>query len=227
MRLLFEKTLTFYNINDTEAKQRRYMIGSGCVNSNGPTHAVSNNHDGRRVLSIDRLHHFANIPFERKSKDNLLTLLHFYHVCQCFWVYSQKLLTVLEACRIITVYIVQVCMWFSQTPVCLRCTHSNLLGHRVCWEIIRIFHFGVTCRWGKRSTFHQFSPSKLLNKPRVSCQMKFIITWCGESWLLITGGSGCDQATLMQQLHFLIIFATGTSIWTIKSDSKITLFPKS
>lgn len=72
MRLLFEKTLTFYNVNDTEAKQRRYMIGSGCVNRNGPTHAVSNNHDGRRVLSIDRLHHFANIPFERKARTTCL-----------------------------------------------------------------------------------------------------------------------------------------------------------
>lgn len=73
--ILFEKTqaLTFYNINDTEAKQGWYMIGSGCVNCNGPTHAVSNNHDWRRILSIEHLHHFANIPFDRKGKDNVST----------------------------------------------------------------------------------------------------------------------------------------------------------
>ena len=66
--LWFEEAQTFYNVNDTEAKQRWYMIGSGCVNSNGSTHAVSDDHDWRRVLSIKRLYHFANIPIERQKK---------------------------------------------------------------------------------------------------------------------------------------------------------------
>lgn len=67
---------TFYNVNDTEAKQGWYVIGSSCVNCDGPTHAVSNHHDWRRVFSIERLHHFANVPVERKNKDDLLILLH-------------------------------------------------------------------------------------------------------------------------------------------------------
>ncbi len=66
------RALTFYNVNDAEAEQGWYMIGGSCVNCDGPTHAVSNNHDRRRVLSIEHLHHFANVPFERKSKDDLL-----------------------------------------------------------------------------------------------------------------------------------------------------------
>lgn len=90
--LLFDRAaaLTLYNVNDAEAEQGWYMIGSSCVNCNGPTHAVSNNHDWWRVVSIQRLHHFANIPFEGKCKDNPLTLLHFYHVFQCLRIYSEK-----------------------------------------------------------------------------------------------------------------------------------------
>lgn len=57
--------LTFYDVNDTEAEQGWYMICGSCVNCDGPTHAVSNNHDRRRVLSIEHLHHFANVPFDR------------------------------------------------------------------------------------------------------------------------------------------------------------------
>lgn len=65
--------LTFYNINHTEAKQRRYMIGSGRVNCDGAAHAVANHHDGRRGVSIERLHYFANIPLEgQNAKKNSL-----------------------------------------------------------------------------------------------------------------------------------------------------------
>ena len=63
--MIFQKALTFHNINDTEAEQGWYVIGSGCVNCNGPAHAVPNDHDWRRVISIEHLHHFANIPWRK------------------------------------------------------------------------------------------------------------------------------------------------------------------
>lgn len=59
--------LTFDNINHTQAEQRRYMIGSRRVNCDGAAHAVANHHDGRRGVSIERLHYFANIPFGRTT----------------------------------------------------------------------------------------------------------------------------------------------------------------
>lgn len=156
-------SLTLNNVDDTQPKQRRYMIGSGCVNCNSATHAVSNNHDGRWVLSIERLHHFANIPFERKGKDKLLTLLLFSPVCPSFSAYSQKLLTGAE--------LFTMCMCQC---VILRLplhTHSNLLGHRVCREIVRVFHFGVACRPGKETHVTLLSPSKILNKQSMSGQI--------------------------------------------------------
>lgn len=67
MMLLLDEALTFYNVNDTEAQQRWYMISSSCVNCDGSTHAVSNNHDWRRVVAIKRLHHFTNIPFKEEK----------------------------------------------------------------------------------------------------------------------------------------------------------------
>lgn len=161
--LLHKITLTFNNVDDTQPKQRRYMIGSGCVNCNSPTHAVSNNHDGRWVLSIERLHHFANIPFERKRKDKLLTLLLFSPVCQSFSVYSQKLLTGPE--------LFTMCMCQYVILIDSGCTHSNLLGHRVCREIVRVFHFGVACGPGKEKHISLLSPSKILNKQSVSGQI--------------------------------------------------------
>lgn len=62
------KNPTLNNIDDAEAKQRRYVIGSGGVNRNGPAHAVPNNHDWRWVFSIKSLDHFADIPSERRGK---------------------------------------------------------------------------------------------------------------------------------------------------------------
>lgn len=60
-------TLTFDNINHTQAKQWRYMIGSRRVNCDGAAHAVANHHDGRRRVSIEHLHYFANIPLEGQN----------------------------------------------------------------------------------------------------------------------------------------------------------------
>lgn len=59
--------LTFYNINHTEAKQRRYMVGSGCVNCDRTTHAVANHQDRRRRVAIEHLHYFADIPLEGQN----------------------------------------------------------------------------------------------------------------------------------------------------------------
>lgn len=103
MVLLSEKAITFYNVNNTQAKQRWYVIGGGCVNRDGPTHTVSDDHDGRWVLSIENLHHFANIPLERKSENKLLTLI---PNSLCFKVLS----TDLQTYRTIPVYNVWVSM---------------------------------------------------------------------------------------------------------------------
>lgn len=60
------RALTFYDVDDTEAEQGRYVIGHGCVNCDGSAHTVPDDHDGRWVISIEHLHHFANVPLDRK-----------------------------------------------------------------------------------------------------------------------------------------------------------------
>lgn len=84
-------TCTFYNINHTKAKQRRYMIGSGRVNCNGAAHAVADHHDGRRGISIEHFHHFADIPLEGQ----IAKLLKFCFLC--IWFLYHKLPTLASA----------------------------------------------------------------------------------------------------------------------------------
>lgn len=65
--LIFHKYITFYHVNDTETKQRWYVIGNGCVYCDGPAHTVSNDHNGRWALPIEGLYHLANIPFKENQ----------------------------------------------------------------------------------------------------------------------------------------------------------------
>lgn len=79
--------LTLYDVNDAQTKQGWYMIGSGSVNCNGPSHAVSNKHDWRWVVSIKCLHHFANIPLGKKKKKKQE-----YNLSACFSVMIETLI---------------------------------------------------------------------------------------------------------------------------------------
>lgn len=43
------------------------MIGNGCVDRDGSTHAVSNNQDWRGILPVEHLHHFTDIPYNKRN----------------------------------------------------------------------------------------------------------------------------------------------------------------
>lgn len=126
--LLNRKALTFYNINDAEAKQRWYMIGCGRVNCNSSTHAVTNYHDWRRVVSIEHLHYFANIPFIKGEKGKKNSL--FWNISVTLpLLYNQKLLTVLQSSKICTMQCVCTaclnCIQQLTWPSCLLRDHQG------------------------------------------------------------------------------------------------------
>lgn len=66
--------LTFHNVDHAQTQQTGDQIGCCRVDGNGPSHAVSNQHDGGSEVSVHGLHHISNVPANEEAGSSLQQL---------------------------------------------------------------------------------------------------------------------------------------------------------